>query len=172
MPSNFPVFRSVLIAALVVAVAGASGCRWLRKGNDLYAQSPENRPLEVPPDLDRPNIEGAMKMPPAAGSVTRSSLPAPGTPVAGAPGFAVAGERDAVFDRVGAALAAIDGVSVVSRAPLLGTYDLDYQGSKFLVRVAATEAGSQVSAVDPRGQPAAGSAAAQLMSRLRAALGG
>lgn len=168
MPSKPIVFRSLVIAALVVAVAAASGCRWFRKGSDLYAQSPENRPLEVPPDLDRPSTEGAMKMPPAAGTVSRSSMQAP---AAAGTGFTVAGERDAVFERVGTALAAIEGVNVVSRAPILGSYDIDYQGSKFLVRVVKVEAGVQVSAVDPRGLPATGEAAVQLMASLRSALG-
>lgn len=168
MPSNPIVFRSLVIAALVVAVVAASGCRWFRKGSDLYAQSPENRPLEVPPDLDRPSTEGAMKMPPAAGPVSRSSMQAS---AASSTGFTVAGERDAVFERVGTALAAIEGVNVVSRAPILGSYDIDYQGSKFLVRVVKVEAGVQVSAVDPRGLPASGEAAVQLMASLRSALG-
>lgn len=170
MQSNRIVFRTLVAAALVVAVAGASGCRWLRKGNDLYAQSPESRPLEVPPDLDRPNTDGAMKMPPAGGSVARSSMPAPAASVANSTGFTVPGERDAVFDRVGTALAAMDGVSIVSRAQILGTYDVDYQGTKFLVRVVKVEAGAYVSAVDPRGLPASGEAPTQLMASLKTAL--
>ena len=49
----------------------ASGCSWFRKDKGAYAEAPEDRPLEVPPDLDRPSTEGAMKLPPAAGqSVT------------------------------------------------------------------------------------------------------
>ncbi|MGI8559846.1 MAG: hypothetical protein ACR2J7_00080 [Luteimonas sp.] len=171
MPSKPFVFRSMVIATLVVAVAGASGCRWFRKGDALYAQSPENRPLEVPPDLDRPNTEGAMKMPPAGGSVSRSSIGSPGVPAASNTGFSVSGERDAVFDRVGTALAGMDGVNVVSRAQILGTFDIDYQGSKFLVRVAKVGEGTYVSAVDPRGLPASGAAPVQLMAALKAALG-
>jgi uncharacterized lipoprotein len=172
MPSKSPVFRSLVVAALVVAVAGASGCRWFRKGDALYGQSPEMRPLEVPPGLDRPNTEGAMKMPPTGSSVTRSEMASPGVPATAATAFTVAGERDEVFDRIGSALASIDGVAVVSRAQILGTYDIDFQGSKFLVRVAKVESGVYVSAVDPRGVAAAGEAATQLMARLKAALGG
>src|SRR5687768_13833302 len=95
------VFRTAVATALVVAVVGASGCRWFRKGDDLYAQSPESRPLEVPPDLDQPDTSGAMKMPPTAaaagGSVTRSSMPAPAASTGSNTGFTVSGERDAVF---------------------------------------------------------------------------
>lgn len=171
MPSNRIVFRSLVATVLVAAVVAASGCRWFRKGDELYTQSPETRPLEVPPDLDRPNTDGAMKMPPAGGSVSRSSIGAPGAPAASNTGFSVAGERDAVFERVGTALAGIEGVSVVSRAQILGTYDIDYRGSKFLVRVAKVGEESFVSAVDPRGLPASGEAPVQLMAALRAALG-
>jgi hypothetical protein len=54
---------------------------------------------------------------------------------------------------------------------LLGSYDVNYEGSNFLVRVVAVEAGSYVSAVDPRGLPATGSAP-KLMAALKAKLGG
>ena len=125
MPHSRIVFRSVVAAALVIAVVGASGCRWFRKGDDLYAQSPESRPLEVPPDLDQPDTSGAMKMPPTAaagGSVTRSSMPAPAASTGSNTGFTVSGERDAVFAKVGEILAATTGATVVSKAQLLGTY--------------------------------------------------
>lgn len=168
------VFRSVVAAALVIAVVGASGCRWFRKGDDLYAQSPESRPLEVPPDLDQPDTSGAMKMPPTAaagGSVSRSSMPAPAASTGSNTGFTVSGERDAVFAKVGEILAATTGATVVSKAQLLGTYDVDYEGSKFLVRVTKVDAGTYVSAVDPRGLPATGEAPAKLIAALKAGLG-
>lgn len=166
------VFRSLVATALVVAVVGASGCRWFRNGDDLYAQSPESRPLEVPPDLDQPDTSGAMKMPPAAsGSVTRSSMPAPAASTGSNTGFTVGGERDAVFEKIGEILAATTGATVVSKAQLLGTYDVDYEGSKFLVRVTKVDAGAYVSAVDPRGLPATGEAPTKLIAALKAGLG-
>jgi uncharacterized lipoprotein len=159
------------VAAVVAfAVLGTSGCKWFRKTNELYAQSPESRPLEVPPDLDRPNTSGAMALPPVAGSVTRSDM---ATPAASQPnGFPVSGTRDEVFDRVGQALAGVQGLTVVNRAQILGTFDVDYEDAKFLVRVTPTESGAYVAAVDPRGLPAAGESPAKLIAALRAALGG
>jgi uncharacterized lipoprotein len=170
--------RALLASALVVAVLGASGCGWFRKGNALYAEAPENRPLEVPPDLDRPDTSGAMKMP-VAGSVTRSGMSAPAaaagataaTAATGETGFNVAGERDAVFERVGEVIGSTPGATVVSKAQILGTYDVDFEGAKFLVRVTRVDAGAYVSAVDPRGLPAAGEAPRKLMLALRNALG-
>ena len=165
------VLRTAALSALVVAVLATSGCSWFRKENALYAQAPENRPLEVPPDLDRPGTAGAMAVPDQPTSVTRSGMESPAAD-AGATGFAVAAERGAVFGQVGQALAATEGLTVVSSAELLGTYDVNYEGSNFMVRVASTEGGAYVSAVDPRGQPAQGEAARKLVAALRAQLGG
>lgn len=157
-----------IVAAVVVATL-ASGCSWFRRGDSLYAQSPESRPLEVPPDLDLPNTEGAMKLP--SGAAAAGSA-APAAPVGSASGFTVPGNRDAMFAKVGEALAAVEGLTIASRAQLLGTYDVSYEGADFLVRVTAVEAGVYISAVDPRGLPASGEAPAKLMAALRTALGG
>ncbi len=183
-----PLLRTATLALLVVAVFAASGCRWFRRNNP-YNQSAETRPLEVPPDLDRPSTAAALGAPT---SVTRSGMS--GTPVQGAApaqtpagqpavaqapaasalgsGFTVPGERDAVFNQVGEALAAVPGATIASKAQLLGTYDVNYEGSNFLVRVTKVDAGVYVSAVDPRGVAAGGEAAAKLMAALRSALGG
>jgi len=167
-----PPIRSLAVAALAVAVLGTSGCSWFRKTNDLYAQSPESRPLEVPPDLNLPDTSGAMKLPgDSTESVTRSSM-APRPAAAEGVGFTVQGDRDEVFNRIGEVLASTEGVAVASKAQILGTYDLDYQGSKFLLRVSKTGEGAYVSAVDPRGMPASSEAPAKLVSDLKAALGG
>ena len=164
--------RPVVAAALVVAVLGASGCSWFRKGSELYAQSPENRPLEVPPDLNQPDTSGAMKLPDSGSqSVCRSSMPAPAPSVPNNTGFTVPGDRDAVFAKVGDALAATEGVTIASKAQILGTYDVDYEGTKFLLRVTKVEAGAYISAVDPRGLPASGEAPVKLVTALKAALG-
>jgi hypothetical protein len=159
--------RAAIGATLLVGVLG--GCSWFGKKNDLYEGDVATRPLEVPPDLDRPNTDAAMKMPPtASGMASGTPVGAGSTPL----GFTVAGERDAIFAKVGDALAAVQGVSIASRAQLLGTYDVDYEGSKFLVRVTQTTDGVYVSAVDPRGLPATGEAPVKLMAQLKTALGG
>ena len=87
-------------------------------------------------------------------------------------GFTVAGERDAVYQRVGQVLDSIDGLQIASRAQLLGSYDVAYQGSNFLVRIVSVDAGAYVSAVDPRGLPATGEAASAVMAQLKAGLEG
>lgn len=166
-------FRILAVTVLATAVIAASGCSFFRKGSSLYSGPPESRPLEVPPDLDQPNTDGAMKLPPVDGSVSRSALPSP-APAAAAntTGFTVPGDRDAVFAKVGAVLASTDGVTIASKAQILGTYDLDFDGSKFLLRVTKVDAGSYISAVDPRGLPAPGDGPAKLIAALKASMGG
>ena len=201
MRSNISLSRTAIAGALLVALVGTAGCSWFRKSNELYAPAPENRPLEVPPDLDLPRTGTAMGAP--AGSVTASDTvaaaattttqaaapapetamapeaagtapapaPVPPTATASTAGFNMAGSRDEAFARVDTALAGIEGVSVASRAKLLGVFDVNYQDVNFLVRVSEVEAGAYVSAVDPRGMPASGEAPAQLIAQLQAALG-
>ncbi len=166
MRNSRSIARSAAIAAIALAMVGTTGCKWFSKTNAMYAQSPELRPLEVPPDLDRPSTEGAMALPPATSAVRSETGPA----AASTTGFNVAGSRDEVFERVGAVLAATSGLTIASRAQILGTYDVSYEGSNFLVRVAAAEGGAYVAAVDPRGLPASGDAPVKLIAALRTAL--
>ncbi|BCT93360.1 hypothetical protein LYSHEL_23840 [Lysobacter helvus] len=162
--------RTLSLATLVVVAA--TGCHWFGKDKGPYAMAPEQRPLEVPPDLDRPAVDAAMKLPPTASATTPGAPNAASATAASPIGFTVPGERDAVFAKVGDALAATEGVKIASKAQILGTYDINYAGSDFLVRVTKVEAGVYVSAVDPRGLPAAGEAPQKLMAALKAALGG
>ncbi|WP_462116512.1 hypothetical protein, partial [Lysobacter xanthus] len=121
-------------------------------------------PLEVPPELDT-----SPAATPVTGSATASTTQQAASQ-ASSLGFTVAGERDAVFARLGDAIAAVPGAKVTNRAPLLGAYDVDYSGSNFLVRVTAGSGGTYVAAVDPRGLPATGEAARRLVAALKASL--
>ena len=171
---GFRTLRPLMFAAVVVVVTATSGCHWFGKRGNPYQQEASTRPLEVPPDFDRPNTEGAMQVPAApAQSVTRSSMAPAAQPAQDtANGFTIAGDRDDIFNKVGTALLATEGVTIASKAQLLGTYDVNYQGADFLVRVTKVDAGVYVSAVDPRGMPASGDAATKLIAMLKTALGG
>jgi uncharacterized lipoprotein len=170
-----PLSAIAMPAAALLLVAAVSGCHWFKKESP-YQLGADQRPLEVPPDLDRPDNSLAMLPSDAPRSVTRSSIGQPAAPAnvpaASASGFTVAGGGDEVFGKVGDALAAIPGVTIVSKAQLLGAYDVSYEGADFLVRVSKTDAGRWVSAVDPRGLPATGDAPVKLVAALKAALGG
>ena len=139
------------------------------KKSELYTQSGESRPLEVPPDLDRPSADRAMALPDAS-SVSASGMNNAGGSSAAPIGFNATGERDAVFARVGEVLAATDGVTIASKAQILGTYDVSYMGANFLVRVTKVGNGAYISAVDPRGLPPTGDAPARLIGTLKAAI--
>ena len=160
--------RAVSVLLFATAAVAATGCH--RGVRDDYALAPEMRPLEVPPDLNLPNTAGAAQVPALASAVAKPAPAAAAQPAQG--GFTVAGSRDEVFDKLGDALAGVDGLAIASRAQLLGSYDVAYEGSNFLVRVVAVEAGAYVSAVDPRGLPATDAAALKLMEMLKAKLGG
>lgn len=165
-PSSHPL-RSALLVALVAAVATTSGCGWLSRKNGGYDAVGDARPLEMPPPYDA----NAVQADAGTGSVTRSSLGG-GTPAARQVAFSLEGDRATTFQRVGDVLAGVPGLVIASRAQLLGAYDVDYEGSKFLVRISETTTGSMVSAVDPRGLPAEGEGPRKLIEQLRATLGG
>ena len=57
-----------------------------------------------------------------------------------------------------------------SQSQALGTYEVSYAGSQFLVRVSTAQGGVAVSAVDPRGVAATGDAPVRLIAMLQAAL--
>lgn len=75
---HFPV-RVALASALAVAVLASSGCHWFhRGGNADYQKSVENRPLEIPPDLDKPAVDASMQIPSGnrgASTITPRSVP-------------------------------------------------------------------------------------------------
>ena len=165
--------RMSQVAAPLVAtllVVGLSGCQLFGKKNNLYAQSAESRPLEVPPDLDRPSADKAMSLPAAGGSVSASGMNNAGGSSAAPIGFNAKGDRDELFAKVGEVLAATPGLNIASKAQILGTYDVDYMGAKFLVRVTKVGDGAYVSAVDPRGLPPTGAAPVKLIGALKAAI--
>ncbi len=170
MPRFSRASRLAAPLAALVLVAAVSGCSMFGKKNELYAQSAESRPLEVPPDLDRPSADRAMALPAAGGSVSASGMNNAGGGSAAPIGFNASGDRDAIFAKVGEVLGATSGVMVVNRAQILGTYDVDYMGAKFLVRVTKVGDGAYVSAVDPRGLPPTGEAPVKLVAALKAAI--
>jgi uncharacterized lipoprotein len=162
-----PAPRTLLAMLVAACVLATASCSWFRKDASMYRMSEESRPLEVPPDLDLPQA-GATAAADGTTSVMRSEVGRQAPAAQG--GFTVAGSRDDVFARVGTALESLPGVTIASRAQLLGSYDVNYGGSNFLVRVTAEGDASRVAAVDPRGVPATGESPTALLAALQAAL--
>ena len=181
MRQSVSTFRVLSIAILALGtVVATTGC--FKKGaRGDYALAPEMRPLEVPPDLTAPAGSTTTATTGETGSVLASQAtrpaPAPADPAAAgqpaaapannASGFTMAADKDQAFAQVGTALEGIEGLTIATRAQLLGSYDVAFEGSNFLVRVVAVDAGAYVSAVDPRGLPATAEAPVKLIAALR-----
>lgn len=131
-----------LAASLLVATSMLGGCGYLRTkfGNkpDAYKNSTQVRPLEVPPDLDRPNSSGALAIPEAgAASATSTSTvatpPAEGTPAMAPParttsldaaGLRVEDSVASTWTRVGLALERSGAATIRSRDEAARSYDV------------------------------------------------
>lgn len=151
------------VQALLMAVAASSllgGCgfidRHFHKQNTEYQRSVEERPLDVPPDLDRPNTTGALVIPPAGGAAaapaTSSAAPAapaaaseapagmstapataPSAPAAGAVTLSgnslqVADSVSSTWHRVGLAIERSGAGTIVARDEAGYSYDVQTTG--------------------------------------------
>ena len=104
------------IATALVALLSVGGCSWLKRGSG-YEQSPENRPLEVPPDLDSPAVDTSMAIPDTNLASQRAGQ------------FVQLFDNvDTAWDRLGTELDAMDGVQVKERSKLLSVYTVQFQG--------------------------------------------
>jgi uncharacterized lipoprotein len=170
--------RALLATTFAAALLATSGCSMLHRPdgslrllpqshNADYDKSQENRPLEVPPDLDTPATDPSMQIPatvPLAGHSTSS--------VDAGPSFAVADTTSGCWERMGRALARIDGVTITQRTQLLNSFEVQYKGATLLLR--ATSDGPQstrVDAVGADGKPARSHEAVELLGLLRGRIG-
>lgn len=176
-----PLSRPALSVLLVLALAGASGCGWMRTkfGNDsVYRDSRQSAPLDVPPGLDVPSTAGAVVIPAAPAGATGLDTTVPDMGAAGAAAgvegvddFTLEDTVESSWRRIGVALGKIEGVSVDDRAQLLNSYGVSYQGSTMLIRAEAAGGGTRVVALGADGRPLASAAARQLLGLLKARLG-
>ena len=193
---HFPV-RVAFASALAVAVLASSGCHWFhRGGNSDYQKSVENRPLEIPPDLDKPAVDASMQIPsgnrgastmtprsvpPAAPSIAPASIapvgsltpiPASTVPAAGSDAsFTVTDTPAGTWARIGSALAHIDGVAITQRAQVLSSYEVRYKGATFLLRASTEGTASRVIAIGTDGQVTHSAEANELLGLLHARIG-
>ena len=149
------------IRALAILVAAGSllgGCSWFHRHSEKqaneYKTGVQERPLEVPPDLDKPNTASALTIP-AAGAAGTAPAPTAGTtapagaaaplatadasapPVAvsGAPGATLSGDGlhvadtvDSVYSRVGLALERSGAATVLARDDAGRSFDVQTTG--------------------------------------------
>ena len=102
--------RSLILATCVIASASVlGGCGYMRSkfGSkpDAYKNSSQTRPLEVPPDLERPNSSGTLSIPDRGATPASAASSAPGSAPSNTPG-------DAVPRMAAGATLAVDGLHV------------------------------------------------------------
>lgn len=188
--------RIALVGALVTALLASSGCKWFhRGGNADYQKSVENRPLEIPPDLDKPAVDPSMQIPtsratnttsarsvpPAAPSIAPASIPPPASPAPVVANPAPVAGNDASFTitdtpagtwtRLGSALAHVDGVAITQRAQALSSYEVQYKGATFLLRASAEGTTSRITAIGTDGQVTHAAEANELLALLHDRIG-
>ena len=157
--------RPLLVGALAIAlVTGVGGCRWFKHKSE-YAASKEDQPLEVPPDLDRPDTSAATSLPALASGTAnaRSTLSPSAVLVAGSSAVEL-------YPKIGAALEGIAGVTINGRAEALNSYDVTYQGENFLVRAQDSQGGSRLIALSADGRLLTSGPGADLLRLVRAKL--
>ena len=146
------------VASLAIVVA-ASGCSWV-KNKTHYQSSAEANPLEVPPDMDKPDTSAATALP------TVASLTTPSSQGAGETRLAVPASD--AYPKIGDMLATIPGVTVNGKAEALSSYDVTYKGESFLLRVLDATGGSRLVALSPDGRMLNSGSAAELMAAIKA----
>lgn len=175
MPSSSAT-RVSLVAVFAVALLAASGCSMIKRPdgslrflpqahNSEYTKSRENRPLDVPPDLDTPATDPTMQVPAVGGAASNAAG------LAGGPAFTLADTQASSWERLGKALDHIDGVAVGQRSQLLSSYEVQYKGASFLLRATGNGASTSIDAVTPAGQPLRTPEAVELLGLLRNRLG-
>lgn len=138
----------MLTTVALTSLLGGCGFihRHFDRKDDSYKKSVNERPLEVPPDLDTPNSSGALVVPAAgaaAGTASIGSATPPGTDATGSPpaaaasarGVAIGGDSIVVTDnvdntwsRVGLALERSGAARILSRDQAGATYTVQTTG--------------------------------------------
>lgn len=125
---------------MIAAASVLSGCGYMRSKfgakPDRYKNSEQGRPLEVPPDLERPNTTGALAIPQvgttraADSSVSVDRVPAIGSVAAvdSGEGFLVTDSLESTWSRVGLALERSGIATIESRDESAKSYAIRASG--------------------------------------------
>ena len=125
-----------LIAVIALATLGG-GCSWFHSGtrNPQWHSAQQERPLEVPPDLEKPVNAAALSIPdlPANASATEPEAAPPSTQAAAATGAQAMGTGslvfndtvDSVYARVGIALKRGDIGKLVAEDAAAHSYQVE-----------------------------------------------
>ena len=157
MNSNSRAIRPLLLVGVAtLALAALSGCSWI-KNKTHYQASKESNPLEVPPDLDRPDTSSATSLPVASTAGPPQAAGNDRLPVA----------ASEAYPKVGEILAATPGVTINGKAEALSSYDVTYKGESFLLRVLDATGGSRLVALSADGRMLNTGNAVELMNTIK-----
>lgn len=67
------IFRITMVVLIVACAFAVGGCSWFGKGS-IYERSRASQPLEVPPDLDTPQVGAGMDIPEAGSASSSTSM--------------------------------------------------------------------------------------------------
>jgi len=148
----------LLVGVATLALAAVSGCSWI-KNKTHYQASKETNPLEVPPDLDRPDTSSATSLPVTSGAGAQATV---------ASDVRLSVPASEAYPKVGEILAATPGVTINGKAEALSSYDISYKGASFLLRVLDATGGSRLVALSPDGRMLTSGEAAELMAAIQA----
>ena len=129
-------FLRVTAPTLIVATAMLGGCGWFHRDHvDYYKGTQETRPLEVPPDLDKPSTARNLVVPGATGAPSKAAGADAIAPPSAA-GFAadasdlhIADTLDNTYQRVGLALDHAQLGKVASKDDAAHSYVYDFDGA-------------------------------------------
>jgi uncharacterized lipoprotein len=144
---NIFALPTLLVAGSLLAGCGFVHRHFQHKDAD-YKKSAQERPLEVPPDLDTPNSSGALVVPAAGAAATGtppaataagtaatqpSAVPPSAAPAAagvqiGGDGLRVGDSAESTWTRVGLALERSGAANIVERDEAGGTYSVETTG--------------------------------------------
>jgi uncharacterized lipoprotein len=139
------------LPTLLVAIVSLAGCGFVHRhfGRDdtAYRKAAQDRPLEIPPDLDTPSSSGALTIPqagavsssaasptaaPSASSTAPNSLPPsaamqPGVQIGG-DGLSVADSVESAWGRVGLAIERSGTATLIERDAAAHAYTVETTG--------------------------------------------
>lgn len=170
--------RALLATTLAAALLGGTGCHYLHRPdgsmrflpqshNSDYKKAKENRPLEVPPDLDTPATDPSMQVPAARSGPSYT----PASTIAASGGFSLSDSPASAWERMGKALERIDGVTITQRSQLINSYEVQFKGATLLIRANPEGGSTRVDVVGTDGKIVRSPEATELLNLLRDRIG-
>ncbi|HEY2396770.1 MAG TPA: hypothetical protein VGH81_12465 [Rudaea sp.] len=120
---RFPNFHNV---ALLAAAACLGACSMFSSHSDYYTKAAENRPLEVPPDLDTPASANELVVPNAGSGAANAAAAAPSAQVPARAELHVDGGVMDTWKSVGSALQRSKLGTVTARDEATHSYAFDF----------------------------------------------